>query len=386
VLLRGIAAAIVVIVACLVTLGLACDFLVDWTWFSAIGYLGVFWTIFGAKAAVFFAVLAGSAVLLWVNGALAYRFARRPRLPLARDRGFAAGQTLPELFKLASPRLPWRLLIPAVAIVLGILVAGGETANWDVVLRFSHQVPYGERDPVYGHDISFYLFSLPAYIALKNWTLLVLFLSSLISGVVYWAHGDLMPDKRRWMSPAAVAHGSVLLGVFFAVKAVSYGLDRFLLLYGDNGVVVGAGYSDVHVELPVLWFLLALATAAALVCWANVRLLTYKLPVAALVLVFGSSFVFAVIFPALFQRVYVKPNELQLETPYIQRNIVLTREAYNLRQITVKPFPAAQGLTFQSLQDNRATIDNIRLWDWQPLLDTYAQLQEIRTYTSHLKD
>jgi hypothetical protein len=76
----------------------------------------------------------------------------------------------------------------------------------------------------------------------------------------------------------------------------------------------------------------------------------------------------------------VKPNELQLETPYLQRNIAHTQEAYKLRQFTVKPFPAEQGLTFQSLQDNRATIDNIRLWDWQPLMDTYAQLQEIRTY------
>jgi uncharacterized membrane protein (UPF0182 family) len=107
---------------------------------------------------------------------------------------------------------------------------------------------------------------------------------------------------------------------------------------------------------------------------------SYKLPAVGAALVFGSSFVLALAFPALFQRVYVKPNELQLETPYLQRNIALTREAYNLRQFTVKPFPAEQGLTFRSLDDNRATIDNIRLWDHQPLMDTYAQLQEIRTY------
>ena len=143
---------------------------------------------------------------------------------------------------------------------------------------------------------------------------------------------------------------------------------------------MGAGYTDVHVELPLLWALVGLASAAAVASWANMRVRTYKLPLAAAVLVFGSSFVLALVFPALFQRVYVKPNELQLEAPYIQRNIALTQEAYNLRQITVKPFPAEQGLTFQSLQDNRATIDNIRLWDWQPLMDTYAQLQEIRTY------
>ena len=111
---------------------------------------------------------------------------------------------------------------------------------------------------------------------------------------------------------------------------------------------------------------------------------TYKLPLAAATLVLGSSIVLALVFPALFQRFYVKPNELQLEAPYLQRNIALTQEAYNLRRVTVKPFPAEQGLTFQSLQSNRATIDNIRLWDWQPLMDTYAQLQEIRTYYKFL--
>ena len=92
------------------------------------------------------------------------------------------------------------------------------------------------------------------------------------------------------MSSAAVAHGSALLGLFFAVKAWSYRLDRFLLLYGDNGVVVGAGYTDIHVELPVLWALVGLASAAALASWANMRVRTYKLPLAAAVLVFGSSF------------------------------------------------------------------------------------------------
>ena len=130
----------------------------------------------------------------------------------------------------------------------------------------------------------------------------------------------------------------------------------------------------------LLWALVGLASAAAIAAWANMRVRTYKLPLAAAVLVFGGSFVLVLAFPAVFQRVYVKPNELQLEAPYIQRNIALTQEAYNLRQITVKPFPAEQELTFQSLQDNRATIDNIRLWDWQPLMHTYAQLQEIRTY------
>ena len=288
---------------------------------------------------------------------------------------------MPELLELMRQRLPWRLLIIGVAGVLAILIAAGEVSNWDLFLRFVYQVPYGESDPQFGKDIGFYLFSLPAYVVLKNWLLLTLVLSFLVAGAVYWVHGDIeFNEQRRSISPTAIAHGSALLGLFFAVKAWSYGLDRFLLLYGDNGVVVGASYTDTHIALPVLWLLVGLSVIAALACWANLRVRTYKLPVAGAVLVFGSSLVLALVFPALFQVVFVKPNELQLEKPYIQRNIDLTQQAYNLHQITVKPFPVEQNLTFQTLQANQATIDNIRLWDWQPLMDTYGQLQEIRTY------
>src|SRR5437899_3121027 len=211
--------------------------------------------------------------------------------------------------------------------------------------------------------------------------LLTLLLSALFAGAIYWVHGHIEYDaQRRSMSPTAIAHGSVLIGFFFAVKAWSYGLDRYLLLYHDNGVVVGASYTDIHVELPVLWLLIGLSMVAAFASWANLRVRTYRLPVAAAVLVFGGSFVLSGVVPALFQRLFVKPDELQREKPYIERNIALTQQAYNLRHITAKPFPAEQDLTFKTLEANKATIDNIRLWDWQPLIDTYAQLQEIRTY------
>ena len=271
----------------------------------------------------------------------------------------------------------WRLTLAA-------LIALGEVGSWDIALRFIWQAPYGQSDPLYGKNIGFYLFSLPAYVAIKNWMLLTLVLSALFAGCGLFCAGQ--PHLRHGSASISwvIAHGSALLGLFFAVKAWSYWLDRYLLLYGDNGVVVGAAYTDVNIELPVLWVLVGLASAAAIASWANMWMRSYRLPAVGAGFVFGASFVLGFIVPALFQRIYVKPNELQLETPYLQRNISLTQEAYNLRQITVKPFPAEQGLTLQSLQDNRATIDNIRLWDWQPLIDTYAQLQEIRTYYKFL--
>ena len=275
----------------------------------------------------------------------------------------------------------WRLLTVAVAVILGLLIAWGETGGWDLILRFIHRTSYGRNDPLFDKDIGFYLFSLPVYVAVKNLLLGILLLAALVAGAIYFLHDDISLDPAAWsVSPSAIAHGSALLGLYFAIKVWSYALDRYLLLYNDNGVVVGAGYTDVHVELPALLLLIGVAAVAAIVACANVRLRTIRLLIAAPLLVFGGSFLFAELIPGLFERFFVKPNELQLETPYIRQNITLTREAYNLGQIAVKPFPAAQDLTFQSLKDNSGTIDNIRLWDWQPLMDTYAQLQEIRTY------
>ena len=376
---RRIATVVIILAACLIAFGPAANFLVDWLWFSAVGYVDVFWTILGAKVALFLVVFAASAVLLWLNGSLACRFAERQgHLPLVVWRSTSA-QRLAALSAHLPQRLLWRLVAGGV-LILAALIALGEAGNWDVALRFIRQAPYGQSDPLYGKDIGFYLFSLPAYVALKNWMLLTLVLSALVAGAVYSVSDNLTLDEHGSASPRVIAHGSALLGLFFAVKAWSYWIDRYLLLYDDNAVVVGAAYTDVHVELPMLSALVWLSSVAAFASWANMWVRSYRLPAVGAVLVFGGSFVLVLAFPALFQRFYVKPNELRLETPYIQRNIALTREAYNLGRVTVKPFPAEQGLTLQSLQDNRPTIDNIRLWDWQPLMDTYAQLQEIRTY------
>jgi uncharacterized membrane protein (UPF0182 family) len=288
---------------------------------------------------------------------------------------------LPEILEFARNKLPWPGVIIFGGCVLAALVAWGEVDNWGVFLQFLYQAPYGASDPLYNKDIGFYLFALPAYIAIKNWMLLTLFLSAVFAGAIYWVHGGIVYTvQRRSMSPTATAHGSVLLGLLFAVKAWSYGLDRYLLLYGDNGVVVGASYTDIYVGLPVLWLLVGLAIVATFATWVNVRARTYRIPIAAVVLVFGGSFVLSGVIPGLFKRVFVKPNELELERPYIQRNIALTQQAYNLHQITAKPFPAEQDLTLKTIEANKATIDNIRLWDWHPLMDAYMQLQEIRTY------
>jgi hypothetical protein len=365
---------------CLALLEFASNFLVDWLWFSSIGYLQVFLTTIAAKAAVFVAVTAASIAILWLNGSLAARFAQRHPPPTVAPWS-QPGHRPPDPFAIIGDRLtrPW--LVALAAALLALMVGAAEASNWSIFLRFLYHVPYGAADPLFNKDIGFYLFSLPAYIAIKNWMLLTILLSALFAGTIYWLRGDIEYDvHRRSVSPTVIAHGSALAGLLFAVKAWSYGLDRYLLLYGDNGVVVGASYTGIHVELPCLWLMVGLSLFAAVVAWANVRARTYRFLVAAFVVVGAGSVLLSGVVPGLFRYFFVKPSELQLERPYIERNIALTRQAYNLDRISAKPFAAEQDLTLKTLEANKATVDNIRLWDWRPLSDTYAQLQEIRTY------
>jgi uncharacterized membrane protein (UPF0182 family) len=372
---RRVVAAIALVILGLLLLSTVAGFLVDWLWFSSLGYFAVFRTIFLAKLLVFLAVFVATGVFLSASGLLALRSAPHPSPWLA-----ANFPGLPDLVGRMVPRRAWRFLVLGAALLLALLTALGETDNWSVVLRFIAQTPYGRVDPVFGKDFGFYFFSLPAYLALLHWALGTLTLAALVAGAVYWVNGDISLASRPWhVSGRAIAHGSALLGLFFALKAWSYLLDRYLLLYGDNGVVIGAAYTDIHVRLPILWALIGLTIAAALASWANMRWRAFWLPGAAVAGFIGLVVLTAGI-PAIFERLYVKPSELQLEAPYLADNIALTQEAYGLRQVAIKPFPAEQNLTAAALAADHDTVDNIRLWDWRPLMDTYAQLQEIRTY------
>src|SRR5262245_16092037 len=242
--LRMLLVVIAILVTCLILLELIASFLVDWLWFSAVGYLDVFWIRMVAEAEIFVVVFIATSIILWANGSLALRFTQSQwKQDLSdHEQKSADTATMPDPLDFMRRRLPWRLVIPVGAGLLAMLVAWGEVDNWSVFLRFLYQEPYGGADPLYDKDIGFYLFTLPTYVAIKNWIFISLFLSALFAGAIYWVHGDIRYDvQRRSMSPGAIAHGSVLLGLFFAVKAWSYYLYRYFLLYGEIGVVVGAG-------------------------------------------------------------------------------------------------------------------------------------------------
>src|ERR1700693_954154 len=206
-------AVVVIVVVGMIVVGRITGVLVDWLWFSSIGYVDVFWTVLSAQALLFVAVFAASAGAIWMSGVLAHRYARNLGTSQAEAAFFVEISELPDQ---VAPRMPWRFSIACGAVLFGLVIAALEISSWDMALRFLHQVPFGERDPIFGKDISFYLFSLPVYVALKNWLLQVLFCSAVVAGVVYGVRGDIaLGQSPRRLSPAAAAHGSALLGLFF---------------------------------------------------------------------------------------------------------------------------------------------------------------------------
>jgi uncharacterized membrane protein (UPF0182 family) len=370
------------IVAVLVTFFVFSRFFVDLLWFSSLGFRAVFTRSWLTVFTVFVSTTGLSSAILLLNGfiALGATSAASNRRPSFRIVGRGA-QGLPEIIELSLDKLPWRLITAGVALIVGLFIGFAQTGNWDTILKWLYAAPFGRSDPLFGNDLGFYVFSLPVYELLKDWGLLIVFLSAASVAGIYLARGGIDYQQTGFpvISGAAMRHLSGLLAIFFLVKAGGYILERYGLLTSNNGIVFGAAYTDVHLRLPLLIALAGAAFIGAALCGYNIWLAGIRLPVAAVILVFGLSIVQTII-PGLFQSYWVKPDELKLESRYIARNIELTRYGFGLDHITSAPFPAKGKLTPEVIAANQATIQNVRWWDPRPLTDTYRQLQEIRLY------
>jgi uncharacterized membrane protein (UPF0182 family) len=378
VILFGLAAIAIVAV---VVLSVADQFLVDFLWFRALGYEGVFTTTVGAQVAIFaivwliaFAAIAGSGL-----AAVAMSH-ERERLRVVRRPDEMVEVNLPELIRALGDRVPWRLIVIAAAAVIAIFVAQGEAVSWVTYLKASYGVPFGLKEQAFGNDVGFYVFTVPLLEDLSNLFLLIVFLAAAAAVAIYWARGALdFAESPPRVLPQAAGHLSVLLGLFFVQRAFSYWLGRFELLLHTNGVVYGLRYVDAVLWKPGLWLLVVLSLVAAGLCVSNLRAGGLRRPVFAAVLVFAPALLLNFIQPVI-ERLWVKPDELRIETPYLKRNIAMTRRAYGVDAFDVKPFGGQGKLTMASAQSDAPTIDNIRLWDPRPLISTYRQLQEIRLY------
>ncbi len=370
----------------------------DWWWFSEVGYTEVFITSLVAKVALGLAVSIFATLFLLVN-----------------------------LFAATSSKVSWFLVVPEnllgrpisldgrivkklgimVSLVIAILLGLAASSEWHNVLKFLSSTPFGIADPVFGKDIAFYIFSLPVIVFGLGLLKAIVLFSLILCGAIYVLRGSLnlrsllgkfsglnlrqlglpaqagqpLPDQQAegTVSASARIHVAILLALFFVTMAASTYLSLFKLVTGQSGQVYGAVFTDVHVMVPLIWlsvFAIIIASLAALY-WGKSG--QPKWLIGSIILYFLVGFASSII-PSVFQKLIVAPNELVKETPYIKHNIAATRQAYGLDKVEEREIGGDKPLTGRDIVNNNLTIKNVRLWDKAPLLSTFSQLQEIRTY------
>ncbi|MFL5534405.1 MAG: UPF0182 family protein [Gemmatimonadales bacterium] len=352
--------------------------LTDWWWFQEIGY-----------QTVFFRPLLTSLLLFVVVGGITFgvlygnlRLAQRGLVPYPVVLRFAQNQPRVDLTG------PLRRVSLPVSLVVALIAGFGATPAWDLVLRFIYRTPFGIRDPVFSRDIGFYVFSLPALSAALAFLSTLALISLVVITPVYVVRGDILigpgagKAPRLRIEPSAGTHIAALLSAEFLLLALRLWLvDTSNLLYSTTGPLVGASYTDLHATLPALRILSVVSVIAAVaVIFGAVRreLGRYAL------LAIGAYLVTAIIgrglVPSFVQKFLVSPTELTRETPYLRSHILATRQAWGLDSVETRELTGETNLTMADIRANAPTIDNVRLWDRDPLLQTFGQLQEIRTY------
>ncbi|MGE5416684.1 MAG: UPF0182 family protein [Acidobacteriota bacterium] len=357
------------------------NFAVKLQWFKSLGYGDVFLTSFEARWFWGILVFAVVFVFFFSNLMLTRKY--------SRQKGEKTEEGREILFQ---PPPKWELLLKSKAVTyifftisffLAALVGSIAADSWMTVLRFMHSVPFAISDPVFGHDVSFYVFKLSFYQLIYNILMPLLVMTTMAVGVVYLltAAFDFMAvEWKQFNWPKA--HIAILLTLIFIVKSWGYKLDSYNLLYSKLGVVFGAGYTDVHARLLAYKLLLIISVVVGVLLLMNmfIKRLNWVLYSVGAWLVL--AFVFGVVYPGVVQKLSVEPNEREKERPYIGHNIKFTRAAYGLDKVNSESFDVKYDLKWQDVQKNRDTIANVRLWDWQPLLQTYQAIQEIKGYYS----
>jgi hypothetical protein len=361
------------------------DFLVELWWFDAIGYEGYFWQrllyrylVFIAAVAFFFALFFAN---FWIGGK--YLGARPPADDDIKAAA-AAGDDRPS--RPAYRRFQKRslaLYLP-LTLVLAVVAALPLFFYWEQALMWLFAPDAGVSDPVFGNDVSFYLFSLPIYLLLYSELMVALVVVLLGLGLMYWAEHRAMPRRSGRLRRGARVHLSLLVALLFVMGGVYFVGDAFMLLYTDahQPLFYGPGYEQMVVTLPLIGAcaLLLLVAGALLVVLVNTGRGAWALAAttvlfAAVLGVRHTPFVTDAV-----NRYVVTPNEMTREAPYIANSIDATLAAYRLQDVETREYPVREKAWEEITPEIRLSLQNVPIWDDEDLVPVYRELQEIRPY------
>ncbi len=358
------------------------DLLVDYLWFDAQAYLQVFRTILTTKIVLVLLTGVAAAGFLFAN--LWYVLRNLSDLEAFLSPDFMASP----LGMLLSKRFAMSTAL-GLSLIGGLMTGMTVSGAWHSVLLYLNGGSFDQVDPIFGEDVGFYVFTLPFLDQVHAflWSLGLLGLGA--TGLLYFlkAQADAVQRGGTFdlndLPRSALLHVAGLGALLLLVMAWGYYLERFGLMHTPGGLFAGPGYSDIYGTLPVLTLKILVAVLAA-------SALVYGLLKRQLKLLIGAAAVVAVvsvgggIYASILQRLVVNPNELEKERPYLQHHIAATNRAFALDKLEERSLTEDTELTLADIGANQATIQNIRLWDHEPLLDTFSQIQEIRTYYDFL--
>lgn len=368
-----------VVVLLLAISGGVATFYTDALWYADLGQSTVFWTRVTSSwvtGLVFFALFF---VILYVNVFIARRMAPLAVLRATDEAGFRFEMALQQI-RDALRRFSGIGLI-ALSAVAALISGAAMAAKWSVFRLAFAAVPFGQTDPQFGRDLSFFFFTLPALRTVADWLMGTLAVTLVLTAAVHVLTGSLRPWARlKGFDPHVKAHLSVLGGLMIVVQGFRYWLDIFELSFSPRGQVLGASYTDVHAQIPAFQILIVIAVISGIALILNIRFKGWKLPAIALGVWVGASILIGGVYPALVQQFRVSPNEVATEAPYIKRNIAMTRKAFKIEDVIVRAFPADESLTATAVAGDSDTIKNVRLWDPKIASQSFQQLQGIRPY------
>ena len=365
---------------CIIAVGLLFAFLILWwlrtvytdlLWYGELGYRDVFTKILVMKLWLFIGGTLVTAAALIVNFYYTFRFSRGPSTLPVTD----------ETMRLLRALLVAAVVItaPTAAPVFGSAAAG----RWEVFLLFLNKVSFGVPDAEFGQDLSFFIVTLRMLNFIQSWIMGILITSVVMSLLLYAGIYGLR-GLNFFLAPRMLKHIGILGGLLMVSIAAGHVLAIYELVVSPGGLVAGAGYTDIHARIPVLWLMTSIAALGAGAFFVSNYFGGLRLMVGSFSLWIIMALLANLAFPALFQRFQVDPNEFEREQVYIERNIESTRVAYQLDQVEEVALPAVGDIDANVVANNLPVIENIRLWDVEPLQDAYNQLQFMELYYNFL--
>nr|WP_228498371.1 UPF0182 family protein [Plantibacter sp. VKM Ac-2876] len=367
-----IAITVAIIAALLIGFFVFSGFYADLLWFQQLGFTEVLTTQWIAAIAMFLVGFVGMALPVWLAIEIAYR--TRPVYAKLSSQVDRYQQVVEPLRRLATYGIP---------ALFGLFGGVAAASRWQLVLLWMNGTPSGTKDPQFNLDVSFYLFDLPFFQAVVAFSSAVVLIALIATAVVTYLYGGIRVVSREvWISMAARVQISVLAALYLILQAVSLWLDQYTTLNDTGTLITGASYTDVAATIPGRVILAGIALMVAVLFVVTAFTGRWRLPLVGTALLIVASLIVGSLYPWIVQRFQVEPNAKSLETPYIKRNIDMTRDAYGIADVEEEEYAATTDATPGALRQDAETTANIRIIDPSLVSASVAQLEQFKQFYS----